>query len=52
VQVTIRGAGFAVTGSGTALDPGAAGDSVRVRLPGKGGIATGLVEADGSVVLP
>ncbi|MDD2608305.1 MAG: flagellar basal body P-ring formation chaperone FlgA [Giesbergeria sp.] len=48
VRVVSQGGGFAISGSGQAMTPGGAGDSVRVRMP-NGKIITGTVNAEGMV---
>jgi len=50
VNVTLRGAGFDVAGSGVTLDEGAVGDKVRVKTP-EGKVLEGVAEADGSVLV-
>lgn len=47
-EVRVRGKGFALRSSGQALNNGAEGQSIQVRMP-SGQIVSGMAEADGSV---
>jgi len=48
VRVLVQGAGFSVTSSGRAMNAGAAGESVRIRMT-NGRVVGGTVQEDGTV---
>lgn len=49
VEVSVDGESFGVTASGVALDDGAVGQSVRVKLNGNGTQSSGIVSGPGTI---
>lgn len=49
VEVSVEGESFGVTASGIALDDGAIGQSVRVKLAGNGNQSSGIVSGPGTI---